>query len=281
VLANNKQINAALNAWAQANGNCDVAIEEDRTQNPHLYSSCTCTDLKAHTYKDYTIAPYTFDQNNGAIFTAEYPTSSPYVTSVGATQFVWRNNNITSEIAASIVTGAKITTGGGFSTFQAQPSYQAAAVATYLKSGVGLPPTYSFNPSMRAYPDVTFNGHNYMIYASTDKDDLDKCPCSPLPVDGTSCSSPAFAGLLSLINDQLLNNGKTQLGFVNPLLYKMAQEHPQSYNDVSSGNNNCNRSYCCKYGWTATGGWDPVTGLGSPVFAEFEKYILALKGVNA
>ena len=52
------------------------------------------------------------------VFTADYPTSSPYVTSVGATQFLSANGKVQQEVACSILTGAIITTGGGFSSFQ-------------------------------------------------------------------------------------------------------------------------------------------------------------------
>lgn len=185
----------ALNAWAQANSECQIGIEYDPRQNPHVYSSCTCDKLKSHSTGGITVAPYTFDQNNGAIFAADYPTSSPYgmsllingcplleliviaVTSVGATQFTWNGNNVASEIGASILTGAIITTGGGFSSFQPQPSYQQAAVSAYLSSGVTLPPSFSYNGQMRAYPDIAFNGHHYQIFYSNNTADQDTCPC--------------------------------------------------------------------------------------------------------
>ena len=38
-------------------------------------------------------------------------------------------------------------------------------------------------------------------------------------VDGTSCATPTFAGVVSCLNDVRLNNGKSTLGFLNPLLY--------------------------------------------------------------
>lgn len=122
--------------------------------------------------------------------------------------------------------------------------------------------------------------------------------------------------MFSLINSLLLANGSTPLGFVNPALYDMAQVDPQAFYDVdqgivfviciinilminfflSLGNNNCNRAYCCTYGWEyviilfffifliilkysrATHGWDPVTGLGTPVFSRFVDYFLKVKG---
>ncbi|EGC36711.1 hypothetical protein DICPUDRAFT_46984 [Dictyostelium purpureum] len=278
---NDPSLQDAMNAFAQKNSKCNLAFENDRTNLPHVYSECTCTQLQNVTTEGYTIAPYQFYQENGAIFTGEYPTSSPFVTSVGATQFLSRNQNISQEIVCSILEGAKITTGGGFSAFQKQEDYQNEAVKGYLSNNQGsLPPSFSYDPSMRAYPDISFVGHNYNIYASTNNGDLDKCPCSNLPVDGTSCSSPALAGLISLINDKLLANGKSPLGFLNPLLYQMAQEYPQAFNDITAGSNRCNRSYCCKMGWSAAEGWDPVSGLGSIDFQSFESYVLKMKGVT-
>jgi subtilase family serine protease len=279
VVLNEPNLNDALNAWAEDNSDCQIGIEYDTRKNPHVYSSCTCDKLKVKASSGISIAPYTFDQNNGAVFAADYPTSSPYVTSVGATQFTWSGNTVASEIGASILTGAIITTGGGFSSFQAQPSYQSAAVAAYLSSGVALPPSFSYNPQMRAYPDIAFNGHHYQIFFSNNTDQ-DTCPCASMPVDGTSCSSPALAGLISLINDKLINAGKSPLGFLNPILYKIASADPSAFTDITSGSNQCNRAYCCEYGYTATTGWDPVSGLGSPVFPKLEAYFLSAKGVN-
>lgn len=165
------------------------------TNNVSVYSTCECSKLKSHSYNGISVSGYTFDQNAGAVFAADYPTSSPYgkflnlqlfcntdanyyaVTSVGATQFTWNGNNVASEIGASILTGAIITTGGGFSSFQPQPSYQQAAVSQYLSSGANLPPSFSYNPNMRGYPDIAFNGHHYLVFISNNTNDQDTCPC--------------------------------------------------------------------------------------------------------
>jgi tripeptidyl-peptidase-1 len=85
--------------------------------------------------------------------------------------------------------------------------------------------------------------------------------------------------LVSLINDQLLNAGQPVLGFLNPLLYKMAKEEPSTFNDVTKGDNKCNRAYCCLYGWETGAGWDPVTGLGSPNFENMLQYILKKRNI--
>lgn len=184
-----------MNGWAQLNSDCNVAIEYDETDYPHIYSTCTCDKLQPHSDSGISVTTYTFDQKNGDIFSTNYPTSSPYgmvispinvhliivaVTSVGGTQFKWKGNNIVGEIGASVKSGARITTGGGFSNFHTQPSYQASAVASYLSSGVALPPSFSYDPSMRAYPDISFSSHNYEIFYSTNTDDLNTCPCVSL-----------------------------------------------------------------------------------------------------
>jgi len=59
----------------------------------------------------------------------------------------------------------------------------------------------------------------------------------------------------------------------------MYAEQPNTFNDITVGNNNCNRAYCCLYGWQAAKGWDPVSGLGSPNFDNMLQYILKKKGV--
>ena len=83
---------------------------------------------------------------------------------------------------------------------------------------------------------------------------------SPEPVDGTSCSSPIFTSVVALINEQLLNAGKPVLGFLNPWLYA----NPGAFNDITSGTN----PGCGTNGFSATTGWDPVTGLGTPNYAK-------------
>ena len=47
--------------------------------------------------------------------------------------------------------------------------------------------------------------------------------------DGTSASSPIFTGILALLNQYLLSVGEAPLGFVNPLLYQIAQETPAAF----------------------------------------------------
>lgn len=56
----------------------------------------------------------------------------------------------------------------------------------------------------------------------------------PVSIGGTSASSPAFAGFVSLLNDVRLSQGLSPLGFLNPFLYSKGF---QGLNDITAGNN--------------------------------------------
>ena len=194
-----------------------------------------------------------------------FPGGSPFVTSVGAT-FVKPNNKIQKKWKSKLCkqygcthgsvqlptnfNDTQWTSGGGFSNYSLRPHWQNSQVKTYFDSGIYLPSNCS--KLGRGYPDVTVVGHNCPIimngYLTSG--------------DGTSCSSPIFASMITLLNDYQKGRGKPRLGFVNPLLYKMLN----TFTDITMGNNYCTEYQCCsrEYGYTATKGWDPVTGLGSP-----------------
>ena len=70
--------------------------------------------------------------------------------------------------------------------------------------------------------------------------------------------------MISLLNGHLLAAGKSQLGFLNPMLYAMSKARPAAFNDITFGDNKCTRNFCMTYGYNATAGWDAVTGLGAP-----------------
>jgi len=267
---------AALNSFASLNSNCSLNFEQDREQMYHVESTCTCQTLANYTSGNLTIAGYSFNDALGLPLTPDYPTSSPYVTSVGATQFLHQNGAPTGEIPANILSGAAITSGGGFAWYQPQPPMQTAAVQAWLNSNTPKPPSAYFDATNRGYPDIVFNGHNYAIFFGNGTDGA--CPCLQIAVDGTSCSSPSLAGLVSLINDQLLNQKLGHVGPLAPILYQAAIDQPDIFNDVGTGDNKCNRAYCCEFGYTAAPGWDPASGLGSPNFGNLQAYILQKKG---
>eukprot|EP00929_Paragymnodinium_shiwhaense_P004107 TRINITY_DN104833_c0_g1_i1.p1 TRINITY_DN104833_c0_g1~~TRINITY_DN104833_c0_g1_i1.p1 ORF type:complete len:569 (+),score=86.57 TRINITY_DN104833_c0_g1_i1:120-1826(+) len=204
--------------------------------------------------------------NSGACgFNPSYPATASHVTAVGATQGPESGEP---EIACQSNKGGGITSGGGFSNVYSRPSWQSAAVEAYLSNpSANLPPSSMFNEKGRGYPDVAAMGHNYPIavggnfYAGS----------------GTSASTPLVAGMTALANNARIAAGKKSLGFLNPALY---QFDSSVFNDITSGENNCaagnSAPVCCTYGFTATTGWDPVTGLGSPHFPKFLAAAMAL-----
>ncbi|PNS18572.1 hypothetical protein CAC42_5111 [Sphaceloma murrayae] len=205
----------------------------------------------------------TFNSGLNGRFNPSFPSTCPYVTSVGATQVIPGTN-----IIKSLATGTQpeqacetvIYSGGGFSENFALPNYQAAAVNNWFKN---FPPPYTaaqFNNSrtVRAYPDISANGANYVIGI----DGMFGL------VFGTSASSPTLGAILTLINQARFDIGKGPIGFINPTLYA----NPSALNDIVQGGN----QGCGTPGFSSAPGWDPVTGLGTPNFPKLLKVFLRL-----
>ncbi|HEV2400497.1 MAG TPA: Ig-like domain repeat protein [Candidatus Sulfotelmatobacter sp.] len=144
------------------------------------------------------------------------------------------------------------------------------------QSGTGVP-----NDGKRDIPDVSLfasSGFLSSFYMMCMADALPgPCSLSPnyyfLAVGGTSASSPAFAGVMALVNQK---TGERQ-GNANYILYKLAAQQPTAFHDVTTGSNvmpcvrgtpNCTTSiagdaYGVLTGYSATAGYDRATGLGS------------------
>ena len=154
---------------------------------------------------------------------------------------------------------------GGFSGldsnwqfYEAQPSYQNAALAAAgLSYGVRTTPDVSFNadPSsgVAVYDSVGYSGQSGWFQ-----------------LGGTSAAAPAWAGLIAIADQGLATGGK------GPLSGTQAQSQlyalPSSdYHDVTTGYN----------GYSATTGYDLVTGLGSPKANLVIAGLLSANGVSA
>jgi tripeptidyl-peptidase-1 len=199
-----------------------------------------------------------------------YPAASPNILAVGATQFdlttvktggkspFCQSNTCKiggTEIVCSPKTGALIASGGGFSEVASRPSYQDKQVTAYLASS-GVPPSSDFNTKGRGYPDVAALGHAYYIQLNGEA----------LAVDGTSCSSPVFAGVVGLL---AAKSQKGKFGHIAPLLYSIYEKDSTSFNDITTGDNFCTESTCnCQTGFKATTGWDATSGMGTPNYAK-------------
>eukprot|EP00128_Syssomonas_multiformis_P004178 Colp12_sorted_trinity150504_noHs@17101 len=194
----------------------------------------------------------------------QFPSSSPWVLSIGGTQ-VGGPNNV--EIVSDSKTGSVITTGGGFSDNWPIPEWQAAAVKNFLETNTEVPPESEnfFTRTGRAYPDISAIATNYPIVLSG----------NVVPIGGTSASTPVVAAIVALLNEERLARGQSPMGFINPWLYKVVAQDKSTVQDVVSGDNKCSAyaSKCCTYGFSASEGWDAATGLGTPNLANLLKYI--------
>ncbi len=185
---------------------------------------------------------------------------------------------------------------GGPSSVYAKPPWQSGIIPNGITAG----------DNHRYIPDVSLfasDGPQSKSFYLVCEADAIKAGSSPscassgsfsfLGVGGTSASSPAFAGIMALINQ---NNGRQ--GNANPVLYKIAATAGQScnsstealtgstcaFNDVTKGNNSVpcvgNSPSCSSKtagitgvlispasattpAWTTAAGYDLATGLGS------------------
>ncbi|KAJ6437164.1 5-oxoprolinase [Purpureocillium lavendulum] len=188
------------------------------------------------------------DGTNTTKFLPDFPASCPYVTSVGGTQgqgpeMAW---NLSS---------------GGFSEYWPRPAWQDAAISRYL-GGLGDKWAGLYNHRGRGFPDVSIQALGYQMF---DHDKLDQA-------DGTSASAPVFAAMVALLNDFRFRLGLPAMGFLNPWLYHIGS---LGFTDITEGAaKGCvGTSYSGKPApvvpgaeWAAAPGWDPATGLGTPLF---------------
>jgi hypothetical protein len=67
------------------------------------------------------------------------------------------------------------------------------------------------------------------------------------------------------------------LGFINSALYKLAASsvYAQDFHDITIGNNSVERDGVQVPGYPAVPGWDPVTGLGTPVLDKLLPNLIA------
>jgi tripeptidyl-peptidase-1 len=180
-----------------------------------------------------------------------WPGSSPWVTAVGGTSF-------TNETMKTQQATTQFGSGGGFHWWWDAGEWQKKAIATYLSTASGLPPETAYPKNGRGTADISFLGEGFKVYAGG----------RVVPVAGTSASSPSFAALISLINDDLDSRGKKQLGYLNPWLYANADV----FTDITIGTNKISRGGSpMPMGYDCAPGWDPATGLGVPIFPKMKE----------
>lgn len=182
------------------------------------------------------------DGSKAEKFLPSFPPTCPWVTAVGGTTGVGANE------------AGEHDGGGGFSNYYAQPDYQKAAVASYVK-GLGKSFEGMYNTSGRAYPDISAAYNNYPIYLKG----------KHVYYGGTSAACPTVASVIAILNDYLISQGKSPLGFLNTWLYKKGNT---MIRDIAQGNNvDCHQNAA----FPAKAGWDASTGWGVPDFVKMKK----------
>lgn len=226
-----------------------------------------------------------------------YPASSPEVTAVGGTQFsegtgiYWNFENTPN--GASVLSYVPEVTWNDTSSLKnlsasgGGPSGCITVNGTSCASGFAKPSWQNVNgvpqDGARDVPDLAFaaaQSHDAYIVCI-----YSNCLPGNGPVQttaqGVSAATSTLAGVVSLLNQYAVENGiqsTTGLGNLNPGLYALAQAgYPGVFHDVTSGNNvvpcspgtpNCEvvsptTPNPLPFGFSATSGYDPVTGLGS------------------
>jgi subtilase family serine protease len=156
---------------------------------------------------------------------AEYPSSSPYVLSVGGTSLYTDGSG---HYGGETVWSKG---GGGASKYEGVPSYQ---------SGLSL--------TSRGTPDVTYDGDpetGFAVYDTFGTGGWGQ-------FGGTSIGTPQWAALIAIANQGRSLAGKQPLANAQAALYSMPSA---DFHDITAGNNNNQ----------ATAGYDLSSGLGSPV----------------
>jgi len=170
--------------------------------------------------------------------TTSFPTDDPWVTGVGGTSL--------ERVRPTVNEPAWNMSGGGFSSFFSTPSYQQtlpASVQNLLKHRRGVP-----DVAGDADPNTGLAIYISGVWGLG---------------GGTSASAPLWAAFMA-IADQMAGH---PLGFIDPALYKLAASsaYTRDFRDITVGNNTVNKPGLYVPGYPATRGWDPVTGLGTPI----------------
>jgi hypothetical protein len=233
---------------------------------------------------DGSISPANYPAKLG--LSVDFPSSLPYVTGVGGTEFnegngkywqdapqggpdvissalsyipeiVWNDSSSLNVLDA---------TGGGASSIFGKPTWQ---------TGTGVPAD-----GARDVPDISLaasNAHDpYLVCSWLSGTTTSSCQngfrnsatdVSFNAYGGTSFGAPTLAGMLALINQQ---TGSTGQGNINYILYPLAVIASPAFHDVTTGNNSSPcvfQSLGCldgnPIGFRSGLGYDQATGLGT------------------
>ena len=256
-IASDDNASTVTTSW----GSCELAIQS--TDPPYFANEKAIFDrmaLQGQTViaasgdsgsEDCFFFPDSVDNISATSLQVDDPGSQPNVLSAGGTslpsasatsQTVYNTcQGISENLCANTVNGSGAG-GGGFSTYVSQPGYQ---------SSLGIPNVH------RAVPDLSYDSDpntGVMVYFDG----------AWQAFGGTSMAAPTNAGLFADTNQGCYN----PLGMVAPNLYAQGGVGNNNFFDVTSGNNDYTDKNGGLYPATppvATDGYDPATGLGTPI----------------
>lgn len=190
----------------------------------------------------------------GFVKAASVPAADPLVTAVGGTELHAASYCLTvlgcdptsnplpgtyqGEIVWNETAIGGEATGGGFSVVYDEPPYQKSTINGGKQRGEA---DVSYNAAVEHGVLTRFLGSWYLF-------------------GGTSAGSPQWAAITAIADEQAGHS----LGYINTALYHLSnakKDYAADFHDVTSGDN----SFAGVTGFTAAPGWDPPTGLGSPV----------------
>jgi hypothetical protein len=223
------------------------------------------------------------------------PASQPYVLGVGGTaidaasspplEHVWNDGAVGGGGGGGISESWRMPSWQQFSSVPglARPGSATYRTANVLERAAGYAPGFcqahapgaTATTPCRLVPDVSSQGDEYTgaitVYSHSYVSKL--TPTGWTTTGGTSSSAPIWAATLALVNaspscraDRATARG---VGFAAPLLYQVASNpaaYAASFTDVRAGSND---TYGISNGkvFAATRGYDPATGLGSPMLS--------------
>ncbi len=243
---NTARTTAGVSSLSMSFGSGEYSYENLPTSYSNVFTDGTFTQTAGHTGVAFLAA-------TGDSGTVSYPAASPNVIAVGGTaltldgsnqrtsETVW-NDNVSHPGTPN--TGS---TGSGTSAYETKPTYQAGVLPTVAN---------------RIVPDVAldadpFTGYNVEVNGALTYNN-----------GGTSVSCPVMTGLIALADQQRVADGLDTLTSTQALqaLYNLygTSLYSQAFYDVTSGSAN---------GYSATTGYDEVSGLGVPNAAFLVAYL--------
>lgn len=175
------------------------------------------------------------------------PSTSPYVIAVGGTSLYTANGQYDHEAAWNEglnADGVLEATGGGVSQYETAPSWQSPVTGNRAR----VVPDIAFEADTRSGAILVYQGQTFGTITAG----------LPNLVGGTSLAAPTFAGIWARV--QSANNNT--LAFPGANIYSKVSANPALVHPVVSGNNGVVRNGVT-YGYSATPGFDFVTGWGS------------------